>query len=374
MALDISARIENVEYTPRLCKELNDYGTADVLSGEAFSDGAFHLRTEQGELGVSWWVTPKRTRSYPYTRVYDTMDTPRKVTIIPIVKDEGADGDRDYLKWSSVSLMSLLGVYVIPAYYANAQKNPEYENKITNQEFDYEYVMGKIDELLGYQSDALHWNMKEMERLDELSEICEEKYYEKISPETGVDMHSRKHFRKKMSEMTESVEEFKRTSKQQSKEAQRRELLTDQPKEKAVYDKGRVTVENFLGGLYHFTADEAMIVDGTVVLIEKKHTRSTLPSIGDIKDGLLKSAVFSNIEEAETADGTYDVRAGVGMTGDGFSARCTNESEIPDSLKEMYRNRLADVFTECGENGLVCYASPADVTHEEEIELVRDAL
>lgn len=374
MSLDISARIENVEYTPLLCKELNDYGTAEVLSGEAFSDGAFHLRTEQGELGVSWWVTPKRTRSYPYPRVYDTMDTPRKVTVIPIVKDEGADGDRDYLKWSSVSLMSLLGVYVIPAYYADAQKNPEYENKITNQEFDYEYLMDKIDELLGYQSDALHWNMKEMERLDELANVCEEKYYEEISPATGVDMHSRKHFRKKMKEMTDSVEEFKRTSKQQSKEAQRRELLTDQPKEKAVYDKGRVTVENFLGGVYHFTADEAMIIDDTIVLVEKKHTRGTLPSMNDIKDGLLKSAVFSNIEKAETADGTYDVRAGIGMTGNDFPDSCLNKSEIPEGIKEMYRERLADVFDECEENSLVCYASPGDVTHDDEIELVREAL
>lgn len=374
MALDISARIENVEYTPTLCKELNEYGTADILSGEAFSDGAFRLRTEQGELGVSWWVTPKRTRSYPYTRIYDTMDKPKKVTVIPIVKEEGARGDRDYLKWSSVSLMSLLGVYVIPAYYANAEKHPDYENKITNQEFDYEYVMGEIDELLGYQSDALHWNLKQMESLEEIADICEEKYYEEISPATGVDMSSRKRFREKISEITDSVERFKRTSKQQSKEAQRRELLTDQPKEKAVYDKARVTVENFLGGVYHFTADEAMIIDDTVVLIEKKHTRRTMPSMGDIKDGLLKSVVFSNIEEAKTAEGTYDVRAGVGMTGDDFPHSCLSKSEIPENLKEMYRERLADIFDECEENGLVCFASSGDVTHDEEIELVRDAL
>ena len=374
MPLDVSARIQNVEYTPLLCKELNEYGMEDVISGDAFNDGAFRLRTDGGDLGVSWWVTPKRTRSYPYTRVYDTMDTPKKVTVIPIVKDEGADGDRDYLKWSSVSLMSLLGVYVIPAYYATAVKNPEYENKITGQEFDYEYVVDKIDELLGYQSDALHWNMKEMERLDEIAEVCERKYYEEISADTGVDMHSRSHFRKKMEEMTEGIEEFKRTSKQQSKEAQRREFLTDQPKEKAVYDKGRVTVENFLGGLYHFTADEAMVIDDTVVLIEKKHTRRTMPSLGDIKDGLLKSVVFSNIEEAETQEGSYEVRAGVGMTGDEFPGICTEPSEIPDGLKEMYRERLSNIFDECDRNGLVCYASPSDITREEERELVRDAL
>lgn len=374
MALDISARIENVEYSPFLCKELDEYDMEELRSGVAFSDGAFRLRTEQGDIGVSWWVTPKRTRSYPYTRVYNTLNSPKKVTIIPIVKEEGADGDRDYLQWSSVSLMSLLGVYVIPAYYADAEKNPDYENKITNQEFDYEYLERKLNELLDYQSDALHWNMKEMERLNELADVCEEKYYEEISPKTGVEMHSRKHFRQKMEKITESVDEFRRTSKQQSKEAQRREFLTDQPKEEAVYDKGRVTVENFLGGVYHFTADEAMVIDDTVVLIEKKHTRRTMPSMGDIKDGLLKSVVFSNIEKAETAEGDYDVRAGIGMTGEDFPLQCTSKSEIPADLKEMYRDRLAAVFDECEHNGLVCFASSGDVTHEEERELVRDAL
>jgi hypothetical protein len=117
-----------------------------------------------------------------------------------------------------------------------------------------------------------------------------------------------------------------------------------------------------------------MIIDDTVALIEKKHTRRTIPSIGDIKDGLLKSVVFSNIEEAKTQEDTYDVRAGIGMTGDNFPDTCLNKSEIPEDIKEMYQRRLEDVFDECRENGLVCYASPSDVTHDGEIELVRASL
>ena len=47
---------------------------------------------------MSWWVSPKRTRSYPYARVYDSLSFPgRKVTVIPIIKDEGKEGDRVYL-------------------------------------------------------------------------------------------------------------------------------------------------------------------------------------------------------------------------------------------------------------------------------------
>lgn len=82
-------------------------------------------------------VSSKRTRSYPYARVYDRLAFQgKKVTIIPIFKDEGLDGDRDFLQWDTVSLMSLLGVYVIIGYYVSATPNPNYKNKITNQRFD----------------------------------------------------------------------------------------------------------------------------------------------------------------------------------------------------------------------------------------------
>ena len=71
-------------------------------------------KRQDNEFAVSWWVSPKRTRSYPYARVYDTLGfSGKKATIIPIIKDEGKDGDRDFLQWDTISLMSLLGVYVI---------------------------------------------------------------------------------------------------------------------------------------------------------------------------------------------------------------------------------------------------------------------
>ena len=73
-------------------------------------DATFLLKIDENVVAVSWWVSPKRTRSYPYTRVYDSLGfSGKKVTVIPIIKDEGFDGDRDFLQWDTVSLMSLLG-------------------------------------------------------------------------------------------------------------------------------------------------------------------------------------------------------------------------------------------------------------------------
>ncbi|MCW1295018.1 MAG: hypothetical protein QXP07_04175, partial [Candidatus Parvarchaeum sp.] len=131
MKFDIFAEIRGIKYQPFLCKKLNvfDFDNIDWLLQK---EASFLLKVNGGQVAVSWWVSPKRTRSYPYARVYDTLSfTGKRVTIIPVLKDEGKDGDRDFLQWDTVSLMSLLGVYVIISYYSDASRNPRFRNKIT---------------------------------------------------------------------------------------------------------------------------------------------------------------------------------------------------------------------------------------------------
>lgn len=90
------------------------------------------LLDEKYNYSISKWVSPKRTRSYPFERVYNTLSYPKRITVIPIIKDEGLRGDRDFIQWDTISLMSLLDVYVILAYYNKAEKHSSRENKITN--------------------------------------------------------------------------------------------------------------------------------------------------------------------------------------------------------------------------------------------------
>ena len=112
--MDIFARITGVKYTPLLCSKLKSLSHKDfdaTLSEKA----TFILQIDPTkQIALSSWVSPKRTRSYPYSRVYDTLSfSGKKATIIPILKDEGKQGDRDFLQGDTISLMSLLGVYVI---------------------------------------------------------------------------------------------------------------------------------------------------------------------------------------------------------------------------------------------------------------------
>ncbi|OHB69358.1 MAG: hypothetical protein A2W23_04245, partial [Planctomycetes bacterium RBG_16_43_13] len=251
-------------------------------------------------IAVSWWVSAKRTRSYPYARVYDTLSfSGKKVAVIPIVKDEGSKGDRDFLQWDTISLMSLLGVYVIISYYKDAERSERYRHKITNQLFDIAYLKDEIENLLSYQSDALHWNLMQIDKVGEIGQKAL-KSYDRISNKLRVDMHSKGSAEKRIANLLKGRDEFMNLSRELAQSAQQRESVTIQPKEKLAGTKALLTITNYLGGCYYFTADEVGIKGRKVYLIEGKHSATnTIPSLEDIKDGLFKMILFTNLEDVE---------------------------------------------------------------------------
>jgi len=298
MNMDIYAEIKGIKYKVFCNKKPLDVYNVHRLN-EALSEKANFMLTinNKNEIAVSWWVSPKRTRSYPYARVYDTLAfTGRKVTIIPIIKDEGKDGDRDFIQWDTISLMNLLGVYVIIGYYVEANRNPKHSNKITNQKFDTKYIKNEIQRLLSYQSDALHWNL---EQIDKISQIANKAFncYKKISKKLGIEMHSMEKAKERIETIYKDKEKFMQSSRDLARKAQRRESITTQPKEHLTGTKGTITIKNYLGGYYYLTCDEVEIHDNDLHLIEAKHTlRGNLPSEADTKDGLIKMTLFTNLE------------------------------------------------------------------------------
>src|SRR3972149_3865820 len=141
--MDVSAKITGIKYSPYLCNELKVFDMSDF--GDYLPKRtAFLLNINQyAQIAVSLWVSAKRSRSYPNSRIYNCLKYQgKKVTIIPLYKDEGIGGDRDYLQWDTISLMSLLGVYTIISYYIDAESNPKYSNKITRQRYDIQHIIG----------------------------------------------------------------------------------------------------------------------------------------------------------------------------------------------------------------------------------------
>lgn len=305
--MNILARITGIKYTPLLCKDLHTFDIEEL--DKALSNNATFILAvnKENKVAVSWWVSAKRTRSYPYARLYDSLGfSGKKITIIPVVKDEGKEGDRDFLQWDTVSLMSLLNVHVIISYYDKAERSARYRHKITNQRFDLEYTRGEIKKLLSYQSDALHWNLEQISKVGKVGQNALDAY-ERISNKLGVDMHSKNSAERRISKLLKSKEEFMVLSRELAEKAQKREQLTIQPKEKLSGRKATITIKNYLGGYYYFTSDEAKIVERDIYLIEGKHNKTgSLPSSEDIKDGLLKMILFTNLEEVRVAGKIYN--------------------------------------------------------------------
>lgn len=261
------------------------------------SSGSFLLNINKNDIALSWRVSPKRTRSYPYARIYDTLGfAGKKITIIPFMKDEGKDGDRDFIQWDTISLMSLLGIYVIIAYYKNASKNEQYDNKITAQQFDYTYIKCKVIEILSFQSDSLHWNIQQIAKIDEPASLAISNYME-LSYLLKVSMHSYDLAKKRIDKIKADKSKFMLFSRILAEKAQKREATTIQPKENIGKTKGTITINNYLGGFYFFTSDEIRKEKDIIYLVECKHSiRGSLPALEDIKDGLLKMVLFSNIK------------------------------------------------------------------------------
>lgn len=323
--MKVTAKIENLSYEPTLYTPLRKYSIDDFLSGKSFRDAVFVLCYEGCNLSISRWVSPKRTRSYPYARVYDTIKNRDKITIIPFVKDEGLDGDMDFVQWDTISLMSLLGVYTVLGYYKKAIRSSKYRNKITKQEFDYEYLKEKIDEYRKYKSDALHWNIKELSI--DLIEVAKRSIdcYQAISKKSGVILHGSKGMDRRIKLLQENALHFKERSRKLARMAQKREAITTQPKEKVIEDKATITIENYLGGIYYFTIDDPVLIGKDLFLIEKKHSQNVpIPSSEDIKDGIVKMILFKNLSRVQIRKINYRHHPVLGLTSANYKGYCYN--------------------------------------------------
>jgi hypothetical protein len=157
-------------------------------------------------------------------------------------------------------------------------------------------------------------------------------------------LHSRKTAERKVSQINRSREDFISVSRGLAEQAQIRESVTVQPKEKLAGIKGTITIKNYLGGYYYFTVDEVDIDPPEILLIEGKHTgKSSLPSVSDIKDGLVKMILYSNLTNVMVGDlRLLSVPVLKLTTGPGFKL---------EALKDEKREMLKTLLEEADLNG-----------------------
>ncbi len=330
---EISGAVEKIVYKPLVNDVLRESRLENFDINK--SSGAFTLISGAEKLHVSRWISPKRTRSYPYERVYDTLAlSGKKVTIIPVVKDEGLGGDRDFLQWDTISLLSLLDVHLILAYYDSAEKNAKRPDQIMAQKFGNVYITARLQEIYNFKGTTREWNERETKQLKAIFERARTAY-RKISKETKTYLHDETGLNN-LIDYAATPQKFLEFSRSKSQKAQAREFVTDQPKEALSTDtKAKVTINNALFGRYFFTCDETKLDAKTVYLIEAKHSRrGKFPAKNDIKDGLIKMMLYTNLTNVKVGVKSYDLKVQIRLTANQLKG--TTHSDLPDEVVEKF--------------------------------------
>lgn len=336
--LDFQGFIKGVKYKPFLADE-----NLISVSLEKFNintaSGYGLIKSPNTEVAYSKWVSPKRTRSYPFARIYNTYNSSKIITIIPVIKDEGQDGDRDRIQYSTISWMNLLNIYIVLAYYETAQKSSkkgqEKREKLTNQQFNNDFVKEQISEILAYRQSALHWNNYLFE--EKFTKIFEKALdcYDIISNQTGVKIHSRREMNYFLQKIIKEFEEFKIISHKSSQNASKREAMTQHKMEHLVDGlKATFSIENYLGGTYYLTPDEIFQSNDTYIIQESKNTsRESLPKLPDIQDGLFKLILFSNLDNLTLNDQSVFFTTQLKLTGKNIIGSLSLPTLSPELLE-----------------------------------------
>ncbi|OIO30269.1 hypothetical protein AUJ77_03440 [Candidatus Nomurabacteria bacterium CG1_02_43_90] len=348
MAKIIKAKIENLKYragTSMRKNKLNEYKLADFDVNEASASGIVEI-DEKNKVAYSKWVTPKRTRSYPFARIYDTYSFGgKRITIIPIIKDEGIGASKnksnnDRINFITLSWMNLTNVFVILAWYSDAEKKTEY--RITSQKFDTNYIKKKIKEISEYQFDAHHWNNEHF--IKDFRDVYEKAVssYDAISEKLSVKLHpssGHKAFLEKIIDKsnpkTISLNNFASETLAKSRLAAAREVVVKHKNEHLSLESEKLVFEivNNLGGSYFLTADEIIIDEDKKQLIiqeAKNATTEKLPKSADIKDGLFKILLFSQIKTIHIDEIKYDYKVSLKLTG-----RISSSLKLPTTQENI---------------------------------------
>lgn len=250
-------------------------------------------------------------------------------------------GERDFLQWDTISLLSLLDVHVVLAFYSEAAKNQKRADQITAQKFDNNYISARLNEIFDFKGTPRQWNEREVKELKNIL-VKAKSAYREISKNTKTYLHNETAL-DELIKFAETPETFIEFSRQKAEKAQIRESNTLQPNESLSTDsKGKVTITNALFGKYFFTVDETRVEPKTVYLIEAKHSRrAKMPSRSDIKDGLIKMMLYTNLKNVKVGAKNVKYKTLIRLTS--ANLKGSVNSEMTDSdLEKFYTENSID--------------------------------
>ena len=299
----------NYEFKINLELEEIDFIEAMQKNRKVFKSKFLNKET----VGISVWTTPKRTKTYPFTRVYDTLSYDGvKITIIPALVDYGSNGERGKIQPNTIYWLSGLGVYLILGVYIDADKgevgglaknaglgtksregSPKFAK---GQRFDLGYIQAQIKEIIQKKPNITTWNQKQLIMIPGLLEEAIDNY-KRLGEKLKVPLGNFSRLESKVKAWQKDSEKFLADCVKESKRAQKSEANSIHVLEDVPGEKGKINIDFGDSKILYLTADSVEIKKDKclITLLEGKNTTSdNLPNWGDIKDALVKLMIFKN--------------------------------------------------------------------------------
>ena len=253
-----------------------DPNLKEIEFNKAMTENRTSFKSKIGSevVAISVWTTPKRTKTYPFPRVYSTLGHDgKKITVIPVQASYGKHGDDNKLQPGTISWMSGLGVYVIVGVFVNAKMKPKgkpsanaKKSKVSTQgepvftsfEFKNDELKEQVKEIVSNCPKVEDWNQKQLVRIPSLLKIAIENN-RRLGKELGVFVRSFKSLEKKLEVWHTDMPKFLLDSDKESEKAQHREFSSDQKLENVPGKKGKFNVNMGNSKMIFLTADSVSV-------------------------------------------------------------------------------------------------------------------
>lgn len=312
--ITIEGKITNINYISKWKSNFTQLDI-DIAQGSTPKKNVFIYKYNNEEVAISVWTSPKRTKTNPLPRVYNTLSHDGiKITIIPVLKEEGESGEQNMLHANTIYWMSVFGVYVIVGYYenailgkvgkqaANAKKgkpSKEGNPKFAEQILELGSIKAQIHKIIDEKPDLKSWNTKQIKKIPALLDVAITTYRE-LSRKLRVpirikSLNNKELFNKKWKSDLKNL--FLDHTKLEL-EAQNREIKTTHSHEDILQeygDKAKFNIDCGNSEMLYLTADAVNMnnQEKIITITEAKNTvKDDYPNIDNIKDDLMKLALF----------------------------------------------------------------------------------
>ncbi len=304
----VEAKIGNDIYKFQIDPNLKEFDFRNAIKNKRKSFKSKFLNKET--ISISVWTTPKRTKTYPFPRVYSTLgENGKKITIIPVQASYGKYGDKNKIQPGTIYWMTELGVYVIVGVFINAKSkkkgkpaankkagkiSTEGELVFSDFEFDLDDLEEQINEIIEKNPSVEEWNQKQTNKIPKLLEYATERNKE-LGGELGVQVQNFNSLEKKLKIWVKDFPAYLADCDKESLGAQKRETSGEQKLENVPGVKGKINVDMGNSKKLFLTSDSMSIDENkkNIEILEGKHsTRGKFPNENDVLDALFKLMIF----------------------------------------------------------------------------------